>query len=348
MTRPALLPLLLALPLAALMGATAVSHAQITPWPVIVTIAGPATAVSGQEITYLVKYSLTDPETVSGTGILINIPADTTYVSSEVVSGPAGRFVGETAAFVRWSFTASAEETEGEVALTVRIRDTFVGLIHGGCGIPGTLTFNPETRCSTETEVFAVGTLPEAGAGAPIARSGQESACDRPREHGELAVMGGTTPPVDQGIVRIPELDLTSEIVDGCFEFRNLTLPQDPMLVSFAIRVEGFRPATWANFIVLAAGRAPTFTPRLEPGDTPVLFDRFPGLLSTPQEELSAAGHQPAQLCAQLPSASRLPEMGAGPVARSRSPLAAALLALAGASLVCAGAAVRRQRKGAR
>ena len=342
---PAVLPLLLALPLAALMGATAVSHAQISPYPVVVTMTGPVTAVSGQEITYLVEYRLTDPGTVSSAGFAIVIPQDTTYVSSEVVSGPAGAFSGETADSVRWSFVGSGEETEGAVALTVRIGETFVGLIRAWCFVPGTETFNPESRCSIETEVFAVGALPEAGAGAPAAGSGQESACDRPREPGELAVMGGTTPSVNQGIVRIPELDLTSEIVDGCFEFRNLTLPQDPMLVSFEIRVEGFRPATWANFIVLAAGSAPIFTPRLEPGDTPVLFDRCPGLLSTPQEELSAAGHQHAQLCAQLPSASRLPEMGAGPVAHSRSPLAAALLALAGAALVGAGTAMRRQRR---
>ena len=154
------------------MGATAVSHAQISPYPVVVTMTGPATAVSGQEITYLVKYSLTDPETVSSTGFSLVIPRDTTFVSSEVVSGPAGAFSGEMAGSVRWSFVGSGEETEGELALTVRIDETFVGLIHGSCFIPGTETFNPESRCSIETEVFAVGALPEAGAGAPAAGFG--------------------------------------------------------------------------------------------------------------------------------------------------------------------------------
>ena len=130
---------------------------------------GPPTAVSGEEITYLVKYSLTDPDTLSGTDIVIKIPQNTTFVSSEVVSGPAGTFVGETAGLVRWGFRGSAEETEGAVALTVRIDDTFVGPIYGWCYIPGTLTFNPESRGSMETQVFAPGTLPEAGGGAPAA-----------------------------------------------------------------------------------------------------------------------------------------------------------------------------------
>ena len=96
----------------------------------------------------------------------------TPHVSSEVVSGPAGTFVGETARLVRWGFRGSAEETAGAVALTVRIDDTFVGLIRAWCFIPGTETSNPESRCSMETEVFAMGTLPEAGAGATTARSG--------------------------------------------------------------------------------------------------------------------------------------------------------------------------------
>ena len=146
------------------------THAQISPYPVVVTMTGPATAVSGQEITYLVQYRLTDPDTISGTDIVIDIPQNTTYVSSEVVSGPAGTFVGITAdSIVRWSFNTTAEETAGEVALTVRIGDAYVGLIHGRCFVPGTETFNPESRCSLETQVFAPGAFPEAGGGGPAA-----------------------------------------------------------------------------------------------------------------------------------------------------------------------------------
>ena len=321
--------------LAAVTGVPAVTHAQISPYPVGVTMTGPATAVSGQEITYLVQYRLTDTDTIPGTSIIINIPQNTAFVSSEVVSGPAGTFVGETDSFVRWADLGSAEETEGEVALTVRIGDTFVGLVHGRCNIPGTETFNPEFQCSLETQVFAPGTLPEA-----------ENACGGPREPSELAILGETNPPVDHGTVRIPELDLTSEIMDGCFEFRNLTLPQDPMLVSFEIRVDGYRPTTWANFIVLTAGSSPIFTPRLEPGDMPELIDPCPDLLSTPQEDLSAAGHLQAQLCAQLAATGTLPETGgSGPVAGSGLPLTPELLALVGAALILAGTATRHIRR---
>ena len=170
---PVVLPLLLALPLAAFLGATAVSHAQISPYPVVVIITGPVTAVSGQEITYLVEYRLTDPDTVPSAGFSIVIPQDTTYVSGKVVSGPAGAFSGETAGSVRWGFIGSGEETEGAVALTVRIDNTFVGLIQAWCFIPGTETSNPQSRCSMETEVFAVGALPEAGAGATAPGSGR-------------------------------------------------------------------------------------------------------------------------------------------------------------------------------
>ena len=186
-----------------------------------------------------------------------------------------------------------------------------------------------------------------AGAGDPAARvSGQQNACGLPREPGEIAVLGRTNPAVAQGTVRIPELNLTSEIVAGCFEFRNLTLPQDPMLVSFEIRVEGFRPTTWANFIVLSMGTAPNFTPRLKTGDVPELIDPCADLLSTPREKLSAAGNQQAQLCAQLTSTGALPDMGGGAAAiGSGAPLAPALLALAGAALICAGAAMRRAER---
>lgn len=164
---------LLALPAVLLgVGMAPTTNAQITPYPVVLTMTGPERAVSGQEITYLVQYRLTDPDTIPSASIVINIPQNTTYVSSEVVAGGAGNFVGETDSFVRWASLGSAEETEGEVALTVRIDDALVGLVHGGCNIPGTETFNPESRCSLETQVFAPGTLPQTGGGGPAAGSG--------------------------------------------------------------------------------------------------------------------------------------------------------------------------------
>lgn len=191
------------------------------------------------------------------------------------------------------------------------------------------------------------GAFPDTGGGGPVAAvSEQEDACGRSREPGEIAILGQTMPSAGRGTVRIPELDLTSEIVDGCFEFRNLILPQDPMLVSFEFRVEGYRPATWANYIVLSIGSAPIFTPTLEPGDEPMLIDPCPNLLSTPQQELSAAQRGQAQLCAQLADAGTLPETGGGgPVARSSSPVAIGLLALVSAALFSAGAAARVTRR---
>ena len=161
--------LLLALALAALLGTTAVRHAQITPWPVTLTITGPATAVSGEEISYRVHYRLTDPTTTAQTGFLFYIPGNTTYVSSEVVSGPAGVILRRMERFVQWGSLGNAVETEGEVELIVKIDGDFVGSIETQAVEPGT-----ETAFSKmlETQVFAAGTQSEAGGSATTDGSG--------------------------------------------------------------------------------------------------------------------------------------------------------------------------------
>ena len=145
-------------------GTVAVTHAQITPWPVTLAMTGPATAVSGQEITYAVHYQLTDPATISSTDIVIRIPQDAAYLSSQVVSGPAGILLGQTERFVRWGGLGSAEETEGEVELVVRIDADFVGSIFADAYVPGTETSGSNV---VETQVFAPATLPETGGGGP-------------------------------------------------------------------------------------------------------------------------------------------------------------------------------------
>ncbi len=61
------------------MGVTAVTHAQIPPKPVTLTMTGTVKAISGQEVSYRVHYHLEDP--ISPTGFQFNIPRNTTYVS---------------------------------------------------------------------------------------------------------------------------------------------------------------------------------------------------------------------------------------------------------------------------
>lgn len=151
--------------IAALASWPGVVDAQITPYPVILTLSGPATAVSGQEITYTVHYRLTDPETVPGASIMFTIPEHTTYVSTYVVSGPEGSVLEpRNSRSGEWS-VGSPEEPEGAVAFTVRINDDFVGMMTAAVRIRGTETFNPESTYSAETQVFAPGTLPETGTG---------------------------------------------------------------------------------------------------------------------------------------------------------------------------------------
>ncbi len=148
-----------------LLGAVAagVAYAQITPWPVTLTMTGPSTAESGQEVTYRVDYRLLDPAAVSQTGFLFDFPENTTYVSSEVVSGPAGVLLRlEAGFFVEWGGLGNAEEPEGAVEITVRIDPEFVGAFATQADELGT-----ETAASNivETQVFAPGTLPHTGEG---------------------------------------------------------------------------------------------------------------------------------------------------------------------------------------
>jgi hypothetical protein len=153
--------LFIALLAAGASGMPPLTHAQTTPFPTVLTMSGPATAVSGQEITYRVHYRLTDPATIPQAAFHIIIPQNTTYVSSQVVSGPPGILDGHTEAFVRWGGLGNVQEPEGDVELTGTVGAGFVGQLTGGCYVPGTETGNPESRCSLETQVSALSTAAE-------------------------------------------------------------------------------------------------------------------------------------------------------------------------------------------
>lgn len=160
------LPAVLALLLAALMSARAAAHAQVTPFPVTLTMTGPTMAVSGEEVTYRVHYQLTD---LSSTDIVIGITQGATYVSTQVTSGPAGLLAEQTERRVRWSGLGSPEETEGEVELIVKIDANFVGSIFANAYVPGTETTESNV---VETQVLQPGRLPETGGGGPAPGSG--------------------------------------------------------------------------------------------------------------------------------------------------------------------------------
>lgn len=107
--------------------------------------------------------------------------------------------------------------------------------------------------------------------------------------------------PVANGRVTIPELGVAQELaLDGSFNFSDLSMPRDPMLISVEVQADGYRPTTWANYIVLYPDTGPHFTPRIELGEEPKLIDSCPGLLATPPMELSAAMGGHARLCAEL------------------------------------------------
>ena len=140
----------------------AVIQAQTTPYPVVLTMTGPATATSGQEVTYIVHYRLTDLLARSQTGFRIRIPRHTTFVSTQVVAGPPGVLAHQDENDVVWGGLGQADAPEGDVELVVRIDGDFVGSIYGEAYVPGTETTESN---AVETEVFAQGALPEMGGG---------------------------------------------------------------------------------------------------------------------------------------------------------------------------------------
>ncbi len=150
-------------------GRIGATHAQVAAWPVTLTMTGPTTAVAGQEISYRVHYRLTDPSRRARGGFRIPIPQNTTYVSTRVVSGPARTLAHLDERFVYWGSLDESEETDGAVELIVKIDAEYVGSIFGWAYVPGTETTNSNF---VETQVFAPGTMPEAGGGDPVAGSG--------------------------------------------------------------------------------------------------------------------------------------------------------------------------------
>ena len=258
MILPAVLPLLLALPLAALLGATAVSHALIPPKPVTLTMTGPVKAISGQEISYRLHYHLEDP--ISPIGFQFNIPRNTTYVSSEVVSGPAGVLLRSTEEFVEWGSLGNAEETEGEVELTVKIDADFVGRIFASAGEPG-----PKDPFSDvlETEVVAPGTLPESTGGGTL--TGTAYHLVDQTIVGSL-VVDETVELIRDGRIAIPELGIDMPLSpDGTFRLSNLAsgTPHAVIQVTVLFTAPGLGSYTYLHLRLYPGTVGPNLTPQL-------------------------------------------------------------------------------------
>ncbi len=311
----------LALLLAAVMGAPAVTHAQISLKPVTLTMTGTVKAVSGQEVSYRVHYHLADP--ISPTGFQFNIPRNTTYVSSSVVSGPPGVLLRVTEEFVEWDNLGNAEETEGEVELTVKIDAEFVGSIGASAGEPG-----PEDPFSNGvgTEVFAPGMLPQWPGGGALTGTVYHLV-DQTIVDG--VVVDQTLEPISDGRIAIPELGIDMPLsVDGTFALSNLLASATPHTiaqVTVVFTAPGLGSYTFLHLLVYPGPVGPNLTPQLI--DTPRVND------------LNRAHFHDDSMRA-------FPVTGGGfPAAGSGLSVAPALLALAGAALIFAGATARHIRK---
>ena len=173
----------------------------------------------------------------------------------------------------------------------------------------------------------------------------QTRPCSTPFASGETAVVGVILAP--NGRVTIPELGLTVDIVNACFEFRHLTLPRSPMLLSFDISADDLQPAHWANELVLTTGNQAFFTPALHQSSAPERVDPCPTLLQTPQQQLSAAEQQQASLCPNAPPRTpALPSTGTGSGSSLATRKTLLLLGLgANALLVCVLAGLQWRRR---
>ena len=148
------------------------AQAQSDPFPVTLIMTGPAVAVAGQEITYLLHYELTDPETLSRTAIVISFSQGATFVSTQVISGTSTVMRPHHDRSFRWYGLGTSTETEGEIEMVVRVDDDNSGTIFSWAHVPGTQTTSSN---SVETQVFAPGTLPDAGGGGTAAGSGSSA-----------------------------------------------------------------------------------------------------------------------------------------------------------------------------
>ena len=141
------------------------AFAQDNSYPVTLTMSGPSTAESGQEVTYRLRYQLTDPATKPKTAIVISFTQDATYVLTQVISGTPGVLRPHSETFWRWSDLGNSMETMGEIEMVVRIDADFRVSVFSSAYVPGTNTTSSNV---VETQVFAPGTLPQAGSGGAI------------------------------------------------------------------------------------------------------------------------------------------------------------------------------------
>ncbi len=161
--------LLVAALLAAALASSERTIGAQTPGPVelsVLTTAGPDTAVSGQEITYMIHYRLASPPVFSSATVAVEIPRFTTYVSTRTVLGTPGVLSlpsGGPAFVVRWGGLGSTEEPEGSLELVVRINGGYAGTIVASAYVPGMT--GATVSNVVRTQVHAPGTLPVSGSG---------------------------------------------------------------------------------------------------------------------------------------------------------------------------------------
>ena len=138
------------------------AQAQETPYPVTLIMSGPSVAVQGQEVTFRLSYELTDPATIPSAWIVMIMTPGAEYLSARVIAGPDGvSLLEESKRAYRWA-VHSDDGTEGEIELVARIDPEFSGSIFSNAYLTGTGTTSSN---AVETQIFAPGTLPQAGSG---------------------------------------------------------------------------------------------------------------------------------------------------------------------------------------
>ena len=139
-------------------------RAQVEHIPVIVTLTGPASAVSGQAVSYQVHYLRTDGRPRGAAQFVFWVPRNTEYITSEILSGPEGtpRIEPEDGLARRVSWNLGGAD-EGVIEITVRVASAFVGELSPSIYTRGTIPFHPASTYEVNTRVYLPGTLPNTG-----------------------------------------------------------------------------------------------------------------------------------------------------------------------------------------
>lgn len=125
-------------------------------WPFRFVVTGPETAASGDQISYLVTYRKVHPYRREGPAFIFSwTGAGARFRGSRVLRGPDGLLTPQLDSnYIRWDFSSSPRQ--GQVRVSLRVRNGFTGILGVGMYVPGTaIHLPPDSVTSMSTRITA-------------------------------------------------------------------------------------------------------------------------------------------------------------------------------------------------